>query len=106
MADHVVVEDWAPGRKLWLKTPGRYSMDVAAEILRWLETEDDCSIPDSGWASAGFGNLVENGILVALGHIQFSVMCSYDDLFIQRVAGNNRKFTTLCETIQRQFVTT
>ena len=80
--DEVLVEDWTPGRRLWLKTPGRYSMDIAVEILRWVERFDGVSIPDSGWSSPGHGNLVEGGVAVRFGTIRFSIMCSYDDLFI------------------------
>jgi hypothetical protein len=106
MADELLVEDWTPGRRLWLKTPGRYSMDVAVRILRWVESFDGVSIPDAGWTSPGYANLVENGTTVQFGNFQFSIMCSYDDLFINRLAGDNRKFTTLGEEIQRKFATT
>lgn len=103
MPDQVVVRDWMPGRRLWLQTPGRYSMDAAVAILTWLESQEECSISDGGWRSAGFGNLVEVGIVVVFGSIEFSVMSSYEDLFVERVAGNNRQFSALCETIQRRF---
>jgi hypothetical protein len=106
VANEVLVEDWTPGRQLWLKTPSRYSMDVAVKILRWIEGFDDVSIRDASWTSSGYGNLVEVGVKVQFGNIQISIMCSYDDIFIARLAGNNRKFTTLCEAIQQKFVTT
>lgn len=106
VANEVLVEDWTPGRVLWLKTPGRYSMDVAVEILRWIEGFDDVSIRDASWTSPRCGKLVEVGIKVLFSNIQFAIMCSCDDIFIDRVAGNNRKFTTLCEAIQQKFVTT
>lgn len=81
-------------------------MDVAVKILRWIEGFDGVSISDAGWTSPGYGNLVEVGIKVQFGNIQISIMCSYDDLFIDRLAGNNRKFTTLCEAIRQTFATT
>lgn len=81
-------------------------MDVAVNILRWIEGFDNVSIRDAGWKSSGYGNLVEVGIRVQSGNIQLAIMCSYDDIFIGRIAGNNRKFTTLCEAIQEKFVTT
>ncbi|MDG3008209.1 hypothetical protein [Paludisphaera mucosa] len=103
VADEVLVEDWTPGRRLWLKTPGRYSMDVAVEILQWVESFDGVSIPDAGWTPPGCGSLVEKGVKVRFGTIQFSIMCSYDDLFINRLAGDDRKFTILGEAIQQTF---
>jgi hypothetical protein len=106
VANEVMVEDWTPGRKLWLKTPGRYSMDVAVNILRWIEGFDDVSIRDASWTSSGYGKLVQGGIKVQFGNIQIAIVSDYDDIFIARIAGNNRKFTTLCEAIQQTFATT
>lgn len=80
-------------------------MDVAFEILRWIERFDGVSILDSGWFSRNYGNLVEKGVVVEFGTIRFSVMCSFDDLFIDRIAGDNRRFTTLGESIQQTFAT-
>lgn len=105
MADVVLVEDWTPGRRLRLKTSGRYSMDVAIEILRWIEGFEDVSIPDPGGNTPGSGDLVEVGVPVQLGSIRFSIMCSHDDLSIDRLAGSNRKFTTLCEAVRQRFAT-
>ena len=106
MAEEVLIEDWTPGRRLWLKAPSLFSMDVAVEILRWIEDFDDVSIQDDSWKSFGHGNLTEVGIRVRVSNIRFSIMCSYDDVFISRLAGSSGKFTTLCEAIQQKFVTT
>jgi len=105
MADEVLVEDWTPGRRLRFKTPGRYSMDVAVEILRWIEGFEDVSIPDPGGRAPGYGDLVEVGVPIQLGNIRFSIMCSHDDLFLDRLAGDNRKFTALCEAVRQKFAT-
>lgn len=80
MSERVVTFSCDLGRELVLRTPGRYSMDTAVEILSWLEEDDECRIPDSGWRSASHGNLVEKGIRVALGSVEFSVMCSYSEI--------------------------
>ena len=82
------------------RTPGEYSMDVAVEIIKRLEGEQDCEIEDSGWKSAGYGALVETGILVRLGNIKFQVMCSYEEIFIKRISGNKAKFYEFCESVR------
>jgi hypothetical protein len=105
MSDQVVVFSHDMGSKLVLSTNDRYSMDTAAEILSWLEQEDDCSIVDSTWKTASHGNLVEVGVHVVLGSIEFVVMCSYSEIFISRARGNRRKFLELCELVQREFIT-
>ena len=99
----VVQVEHSPGALLHLATPGRYSMHLAAAILGWLEEEwDECSISDSGWRSDGFGKLVEEGIHVDLSGIQFAVTCSYEDLWIARVAGNRADFLELCEAVLKR----
>lgn len=82
------------------KTPGRYSMPIAAEILRRLELEEDCEIRNSGWKSSGYGDLVENGMPVRLGTIEFEIMCSYEDIFLRRISGSQTKFHALCERVR------
>ena len=81
-------------------TPGRYSMPVAVEILQQLERRDDCEIRNTGWKSSGYGDLVEVGIPVRLGTIEFEIMCSYEDIFLRRLSGNKAKFYEFCESIR------
>lgn len=104
MSERVVTFSCDLGRELVLSTPGRYSMDTAVEILSWLEEDDSCRIPDSGWKSDSHGNLVEKGIRVALGSVEFSVMCSYSEIFIRRISGSTRKFMEFCEVVQQEWV--
>jgi hypothetical protein len=81
-------------------TPGRYSMPVAVEILQQLEIREDCEILNAGWKSSGYGALVERGIPVRLGTIQFEIMCSYGDIFFRRLSGNKAKFYEFCESVR------
>ena len=105
MADEIRVEEWLPGRRLWLKTPGLSSTDVALEILRWMQGLGRCSIEGSGSATANYGKLAEPGVAIRIDDIKVWMMCSYDDLFIGRLAGHKRKFAALCEAIQQTFAT-
>jgi hypothetical protein len=81
-------------------TPGRYSMPVAVEILQQLELREDCEIRNTGWKSAGYGDLVEVGIPVRLGTVEFEIMCSYEDIFFRRLSGNKAKFYEFCEGVR------
>jgi len=96
----LITFDITPGRRLILKTSGEYSMETAVAILHWLARRDGCVIANEGWKSAGYGDLVEVGVRVQLDNIVFRVMCSYDDMFVDRVAGSKGKFIALCEEIQ------
>ena len=82
------------------ETQGRYSMDAAVEILTWLEEQPDCVIENAGWKSSGYGSLVEVAISVRLGDIEFTIMCSYEQIFIKRLSGNKMKFYDICEKIR------
>jgi hypothetical protein len=81
-------------------TPGRYSMDAAIEILKRLENDEDYKTENSSMKSLIDGDLVEVGIPVRLGNIEFTIMCSYEDIFIKRISGNKMKFYEFCESIR------
>jgi len=81
-------------------TPGRYSMPVAVEILQQLELRQDCEIRNAGWKSSGYGDLVEVGIRVRLGTIEFAIMCSYEDILLRRLSGNKATFYEFCESVR------
>lgn len=94
------VFDITLGEQLILSTPDEYSMETAVAILHWLDQREGCVITNDGWQTAGYGDLVEVGIRVLLGDILFNVMCSYEEIFINRVGGKKMKFIALCEEIQ------
>ena len=77
-----------------------YSMGVAAQILSWLETHKGCVIQDDTWRLPDYGNLIEVGIPIWLGTIQFSIMCSYSDILIERLSGSKSQFYELCDEIR------
>ncbi|MGC3968482.1 MAG: hypothetical protein QM775_14225 [Pirellulales bacterium] len=79
--------------------PEAYSMPIAVQLLKHLLRQEDCKIEDASWKSSDYGNLVEVGIPVRLGTIEFRVMSSYGDIFLYRRSGNKTKFYELCETI-------
>ena len=76
-----------------------YSMPAAAQLLEYLERQDKCEIRDGSWKTPSYGNLVETGILVRVGTIEFVVMSSYGDILITRRSGNQAKFYDFCESV-------
>lgn len=75
-------------------------MPVAVQILQRLELEPDCELRRGDWQGPEYGKLVEVGAPVRVGDIAFTIMCSYEDIFIQRVSGNKDEFYQLCESIR------
>ena len=72
-------------------TPGKYSMNIAVELLRNLEENGEFTIEDNTWKTKDYGNLVEIGIKVNFENVVFKIMCSYEDIFIYRDTGNKNK---------------
>ena len=75
-------------------------MEMAVSLLRWLARRDRCVIAGNGWQTSGYGNLVEVGIEVELESLVLRVMCSHDDIYVERIAGNKGRFFALCGEIQ------
>lgn len=75
-------------------------MAAAVAILGQLQDLHDCEVEDSGWGSPHYGNLVEIGVRVRQENIEFTVMCSYEQIWVQRISGNKSKFYVLCEIIR------
>jgi hypothetical protein len=74
-------------------------MPAAARLLEHLERQENCEIRDASWKRPGYGNLVEVGIPVRLGTIEFAVMSSYEEILICRRSGNKATFYNFCESV-------
>ncbi len=81
-------------------TPGKYSMDTAVELLKKLERDGRYQIENEDWKTEGYGNLIEVGIKIYFENAVFSIMCSYEDIFISRISGNRKKYYEFCEPIR------
>jgi hypothetical protein len=76
-------------------------MPAATQLLDRLERQENCEIRDVSWKRPDYGNLVEVGIPVRLGTIEFAVMSSYEEIFIYRRSGNKAKFYDFCESVRQ-----
>ncbi len=76
-------------------------MPAAAQLLEHLERQENCKISDASWKRPGYGNLVEVGIPVRLGTIEFAIMSSYGDILIYRRSGNKAEFYDFCESLRQ-----
>ena len=76
-------------------TSGGYSMETAAGLLQWLES-NGARIMNEGWKSSGYGDLVEKGIPVEFETVVFKISCSYEHIYFERISGNKTKFWALC----------
>jgi|CXWL01.1.fsa_nt_gi hypothetical protein len=80
--------------------PAGYSMAAAVQILKYLEAESDCEIQDGSWKRPGYGNLIEIGIPVRFGTIEFQITSSGGDILIYRLVGNKAKFYEFCRSVE------
>lgn len=76
-------------------------MEMGVQLLRHLEGRG-ALINDRSWRGNGFGKLVEEGIAVAYDGCVFSLMCSYEDVFVRRESGNKGNYHRLCDYLREQ----
>jgi hypothetical protein len=101
MAKLLALSPQSYGDPVIYSVPEGYSMPVAAQVLEHLERKADCEIGDPSWKRPGYGNLVEVGIPVRLGTIEFLIMSSHGDILIYRKSGNKAKFYEFCDSVRQ-----
>lgn len=101
--NNVIIRHQSPGRELWLATSEGYSMELAEAVLRFLWAAAHTPSELEFMVRQSMGRIVERGIEIPIGSIRISMMCSYEDLFIRRLSGNNRRFAELCDRIVKEF---
>jgi hypothetical protein len=89
------------GDPVIFSVPHGYSMPAAVQLLEHLEGQENCEIRDASWKRPDYGNLVEVGIPVRLGTIEFAVMSRYEEILIYRRSGNKAKFYDFCESVRQ-----
>jgi len=72
------------------KTPGKYSMNTAVELLKKIEHDGRFQIENDEWKSEDYGNLVEVGIKIYFENAVFSIMCSGEHILIDRISGSKK----------------
>ena len=89
------------GKLLRLRTSGVYAMDVAVDLLGFLEAELDAEIENTGWKS-GYGLKVSEPVLIQLEGLEAELATDGSEVVLRRVAGSADDFEDLCDLIGSQ----
>ncbi|NEQ42314.1 MAG: hypothetical protein F6K00_01640 [Leptolyngbya sp. SIOISBB] len=86
------------GGVLHVQTPERYAMDIAIDVLKYLDESPDISVKDTGWKQ-GFGLEVSAWIPIDTENVSAELMTDGDECYIRRSSGSLRVFTVMFEDI-------
>ena len=84
---------------LHVRTPGRYAMDIAIEILKFLDEQENIIVKNTGWKD-GFGLEVGSWLPIKSANLQAELSTDGDELQIRRVSGSIGDFEELHQDIQ------
>jgi hypothetical protein len=89
------------GKLLRLQTPEVYAMDMAIELLGFLEAELDADIEDTGWKH-GYGLEVATPVLIQPESLKAELITDGNEVVVRRIAGSKHEFEDLCGLIRDQ----
>ena len=90
------------GTGLHVRTPGRFAMEVAIDILDFLDKQPGVSVKNTGWKQ-GFGLEVAAWIPIRTRNLVAELQTDGDELHIRRASGSLSEFEVLFEMV-REFL--
>ncbi len=102
MTANIEISGHPDGAGLQVRTPGGYAMDLAIDVLAFLDEHDDISVKNTGWKN-GFGLEVCAWIPIRYSNLVAELETDGDEFQIRRASGPHSKFETLFEMI-REFL--
>ena len=84
--------------ELILETPGIYAMDLAVEVLEFIERDTDAYVKNTGWEQ-GFGLEVAVGVPIRFDNLEAELSTDGSEIILSRVSGSRHSFKELCDAI-------
>lgn len=97
MGKYVEIHDL--GNSLEVRTPGRFAMGVAIEVLGFLDGQADFSVKDTGWKN-GFGLEVAAWIPIQCESLVAELMTDGESLNIRRHSGSQHEFKHMSKLVR------
>ena len=91
------------GKGLHLKTLGRYSMNMAIEILIFLDQQGNVQVKNTGWKD-GFGLDVSANIPITLPNATAQLTADGENIMISGIDGSKDSIERIIELIVSHFV--
>jgi hypothetical protein len=86
------------GAALEVRTPGRFAMGIAIEILDFLDRQPGVSVKNTGWKQ-GFGLEVATWIPIRTRNLVAELQTDGDELHIRRASGSLGEFEVLLDLV-------
>jgi hypothetical protein len=87
------------GIGLAIRTPGRYAMDVAVEILTYLDKQPGVNVKNTGWKN-GFGLEVAVWLpIVRTENVIAEITTDGEDFHLRRASGPYEEFAALVTSV-------
>ena len=99
MSEHIEISEHTHGAGLQVRTPGQYAMDVAIDILKFLDDQAGISVKNTGWKN-GFGLEVCAWIPIRSGNLVAELQTDGDELIIRRASGPLNEFEDIIEMVR------
>ena len=84
--------------ELILETPGIYAMDLAVEVLEFIEQDTGAYVKNTGWKQ-GFGLEVAIGVPIRIDNLEAELATDGSEVILSRVSGSRQAFKELCNAI-------
>ena len=84
--------------ELILETPGIYAMDLAVEVLGFIERDTGAYVKNTGWKQ-GFGLEIAVGVPIRLDNLEAELATGGSEIILSRVSGSRHTFKELCDVI-------
>ncbi len=88
----------ANGGVLYVRTPDRFAMDVAVDVLKYLDESPGIFVKNTGWKQ-GFGLEVSAWIPIHTDNTTAELMTDGDEFYIRRASGSLHEFTVMFKDI-------
>lgn len=98
MSENIEISGHPHGVGLKVRTPGRYALDVAVDILGFLDEQPGVSVKNTGWKN-GFGIEIGVWIPICSGNLIAELQTDGDELEIRRASGPFGEFEDLFEMV-------
>ncbi len=94
---------WHPhGTALQVRTPGRFAMGVAVEVLELIDKQPGIVVGNTGWKE-GFGLEVAAWIPITSENLEAELQTDGNEIVIRKVSGSMGEFEVLCDLV-REFL--
>ncbi|MFG0320090.1 MAG: hypothetical protein ACF8XB_22650 [Planctomycetota bacterium JB042] len=100
MEERVVVSEGGGRADFRIRTPGRYAMDLAVDLMEFLDRQPNVSVGNTGWKQ-GFGLRVADWIPIHTKNAVAELQTDGDEILIRHESGARSEFVAVMDLVRR-----